>query len=103
MHGCEDLPAEVVIAETVYDADHLRQAISAKGAMAVIPNNPPRPLKHPLGKDLYKQHHLVECCSGKLKQFRRVATRYEKTTRNYRAVATIAAIVPWLRQLPTGP
>jgi hypothetical protein len=44
----EGLPAEVVMADTVYDADHLRQAIAAKGALAVIPNNPSRALKDPL-------------------------------------------------------
>jgi putative transposase len=52
-------------------------------------------LKHPLDKHLYAQRHLVEweCCFGKLKQFRRVATRFEKTARNYRAVVTLAAII----------
>src|SRR4030081_1591235 len=93
----EGLPAEVVIADTAYDADHLRQAIAAKGAIAVIPNNPSRALKYPLDKHLYAQRHLVECCFSKLKQFRRVATRFEKTARNYRAVVTIAAIILWLR------
>jgi transposase len=83
----EGLPAEVVMADTAYDADHLRQAIAAKGALAVIPNNPSRALKYPLDKHLYAQRHLVECCFSKLKQFRRVATRFEKTARNYRAVA----------------
>lgn len=85
------------MADTAYDADHLRQAIAAKGAIAVIPNNPSRALKHPLDKDLYAQRHLVECCFSKLKQFRRVATRFEKTARNYRAVITLAAIVLWMR------
>jgi transposase len=79
------------------DADHLRQAIAAKGAFAVIPNNPSRALKYPLDKHLYAQRHLVECCFSKLKQFRRVAIRFEKTARNYRAVVTLAAIVLWLR------
>ena len=74
----EGLPAEVVMADTAYDADHLRQAIAAKGAVAVIPNNPSRALKYPLDKHLYAQRHLVECCFSKLKQFRRVATRFEK-------------------------
>ena len=69
----EGLPAEVVMADTAYDADHLRQAIAAKGALAVIPNNPSRALKYPLDKHLYAQRHLVECCFSKLKQFRRVA------------------------------
>jgi len=50
-------------------ADHLRQAIAAKGALAVIPNNPSRALKYPLDKHLYAQRHLVECCFSKLKQF----------------------------------
>ena len=91
------LSAEVVIADTAYDADHLRQAIAANGALAVIPNNPSRALKYLLDKHLYAQRHLVECCFSKLKQFRRVATRFEKTARNYRAVVTLAAIVLWMR------
>jgi transposase len=93
----EGLPAQVVMADTAYDADHLRQAITDKGALAVIPNNPSRALKYPLDKHLYAQRHLVECCFSKLKQFRRVATRFEKTARNYLAVITLAAIVLWLR------
>jgi transposase len=93
----EGLSAEVVMADTAYDADHLRQAIAAKGALAVIPNNPSRALKYPLDKHLYAQRHLVECCFSKLKQFRRVATRFEKTARNYLAVVTLAAITLWMR------
>jgi transposase len=93
----EGLPAETVMADTAYDSDQLRMAISEKEAVAVIPNNPSRSLKHPLDKDLYAQRHLVECCFSKLKHFRRVATRFEKTARNYLAVITLAAIVLWLR------
>lgn len=93
----ENLPAQVVMADTAYDSDKFRQAIADKGALAVIPNNPSRALKHPLDKDLYAQRHLVECCFSKLKQFRRVATRFEKTAQNYLAVVTLAAIVLWLR------
>ena len=93
----EGLPAKVVMADTAYDSDALRQAIYDKGATAVIPNNPSRNFKHHLDKHLYAQRHLVECCFSKLKQFRRVATRFEKTARNYRAVITLAAIVLWLR------
>jgi len=89
----EALPAEVVMADT----DRFREAIAEKGALAVIPNNPSRAQKHPLDKHLYAQRHLVECCIAKLKQFRRVATRFEKTARNYLAVVTVAAIVLWLR------
>ena len=93
----EALPAQVVMADAAYDSDRLRKAIADKGAVAVIPNNPSRARKYPLDKHLYAQRHLVECCFSKLKQFRRVATRFEKTARNYRAVVTLAAIVLWLR------
>ena len=92
-----DAPADVVIADTAYDADHIRQAVAEKGAQAVIPNNPSRSRKHPLDKHLYAQRHLVECCFSKLKQFRRVATRFDKTAQNYLAVVTIAATLLWLR------
>ena len=93
----EGLPADVVMADAAYDADPLRQAIAAKGASAVIPNNPSRARKYPLDRHLYAQRHLVECCFSKLKQFRRVATRYEKTARNYLSVVTLAATILWLR------
>jgi transposase len=87
----------VVIADAAYDADPIREAVARKGAEAVIPNNPSRACKHPFDPHLYAERHLVECCFSKLKHFRRVATRFEKTAQNYLAVVTIAAIVLWLR------
>ena len=93
----EGLAAEVVMADAAYDADQLRHAIAAKGALAVIPNNPSRAIKYPLDKHLYAQRHLIECCFSKLKQFRRVATRFEKTARNFLAIVTLAATILWLR------
>ena len=93
----DGLPAEIVMADAAYDADPLREEIARKGAIAVIPNNPSRAHKYPLDKHLYAQRHLIECCFSKLKQFRRVATRFEKTARNYLAVVTIAATILWLR------
>jgi len=93
----EGLEAETVIADTAFDADHLREAVAARQADVVIPSNPRRKRSLPLDEALYRERHLVECCIGKLKHFRRVATRYEKTARNYLAVVTIAAIILWLR------
>ena len=93
----EGLAADVVMADTAYDSDQLRQAIADKGALAVIPNNPSRAIKHSVDAHLYAQRHLIECCFSRLKQFRRVATRFEKTARNYLAIVTLAAIVLWLR------
>lgn len=93
----EELPAEVVMGDTAYDSDRLRKLIADKGALAVIPNNPSRAKKYPLDKELYAQRYLVECCFSKLKQFRRIATRYEKTVRNYKAMLALAATILWLR------
>ncbi|AYM81306.1 transposase [Agrobacterium tumefaciens str. Kerr 14] len=93
----EDLPADVVMADTAYDSDRLRKTVADKGAQAVIPNNPSRAKKYPLDKQLYAQRHLIECCFSKLKQFRRIATRYEKTARNYRAMVALAATILWLK------
>jgi len=92
----EGLPAEVVMADAAYDSDRLREAIAQKGAVPVIPNNPSRARTYPLHKHLYAQRHLIECCFSKLQQFRRVATRFEKTARHYLAVVTIAAIALWI-------
>jgi transposase len=89
--------ADIVMADTAYDADHFRDRIEQIGAIAVIPNNPSRSIKHSLDPDLYKERHLIECCFSKIKQFRRVATRYEKTARNFLAIVEIAAIILWIR------
>ncbi len=75
----EGLAAEVVMADTAYDSDKLRAAVAGKGAAAAIPDNPSRAKTHKLDKHVYAQRHLVECGFSRLKPFRRVATRYEKT------------------------
>ena len=58
----DGMPAEVAIADAARDADALRQAIIAKGALPVIPSNPTRTRKHPVGKHLYARRHLIACC-----------------------------------------
>jgi transposase len=83
--------------DTAFDADHFRADIHAIKARAVIPSSPSRALKLQLDEHIYKERHLVECCINKLKQFRQVATRYEKTARNFLAIITVAAIASWLR------
>ena len=93
----EGQKAGIVLADGAYDANPFRAAIAAMKAMAVIPSNPSRTAKHPFNKRLYRERHLIECCFSKLKQFRRLATRYEKTARNYLAVVTLAATILWLR------
>lgn len=91
------LAAQVVLADGAYDARHFRELIAGMGAVAVIPNTPQRASQYPFDRQLYRERHLVECCFSRLKQFRRVATRFEKTARNYLAVVTLAATILWLR------
>ena len=93
----EGLPAAAVMADTAYDSDAIREAIAGKGALAEIPNNTSRAQTYPVDEHLYAMRSLIECCFSKLKQFRRIASRFEKTARNYFAVVTLAAIVLWLR------
>jgi transposase len=93
----DGLPARYVLADTAYDGDDFRNEVKAKSAEAVIPSNPSRAKKMPLDKDIYKERHLVECAINKLKQFRRIATRYEKTAASFLGMITVAAIALWLR------
>src|ERR1700704_2198138 len=93
----DGMPADVIIADTAYDADHFRLGIAPQRALPGIPHQPPRSTQQPPDAHLYAQRHLVECCFSRLKQFRRVATRFEKTAANYLAVVTIAAAVLWMR------
>ena len=93
----DGLPAEWVLGDTAFDADHFRNDIKAINAQAVIPSHPSRAKKLPLDKDIYKERHLVECCINKFKHFRRIATRYEKTARNFLAMIAITAVALWLR------
>lgn len=91
------LPAQIVMADAAYDATHFRDLIARMNATAVIPNTPQRARKYPFDQQLYRERHLIECCFSKLKQFRRVATRFEKTARSFLSVVTLATTILWLR------
>ena len=93
----EGLAGEFVIADMAFDSDAFRARLAAQRSTAVIPSNPSRctPIAH--DTHLYKERHLVECFFAKIKQFRRIATRYEKTARNFLAMVTIACTMVWLR------
>jgi len=61
----------------------------------VIPNNPTRKRFHPFDADIYKQRNLVERMFCRLKDWRRIATRYDKLAANFAAAVAIAIIVLW--------
>lgn len=81
-----------MIADKGYDSDALVDAIEAKGAEAVIPPKQNRLEQREYDADLYKERNLVERFLNRIKQFRRVATRYEKTARNFLAFVQLASI-----------
>ena len=92
-----DREPEAVIADKGYDSDALAATIAARGAAVVIPPKKNRVAPREYDQTLYEERNKVERCVGLLKQFRRVATRYEKTARNFLGMATLAAIAVWLR------
>ena len=84
-------------ADRAYDTDKFRAALVGKGIIAVIPPKANR--VEPIQCDwaTYKERHLVECFFSKIKQFRRVATRYDKTAAAFLAFVSLACLMVWLR------
>ena len=87
-----DTEAKKVIADKGYDSDAFITAIEARDAEPVIPPRSNRVAERPYDKDAYKQRNVVERFMNVIKQCRRVATRYEKTARNFLGVVQLAAI-----------
>lgn len=92
----EAAQGENFIGDKGYDSDAIIKAIEAKGMTAVIPSNASRSCKRKIDKHLYKERHLVENFFCKLKRYRRVATRYEKTAANFLGFILFASIRVWL-------
>ena len=91
------LRAAVVVADRGYDADWLRAHIAGLGARAVIPPTAARAIKPAYDRALYGERNAVERLVSRLKQCRRVATRDEKTARNYAGFVYLAALLVLLR------
>ena len=90
-------PFRRLIADRGYDANHLPELVESLNAEAVIPSTTSRRSPIPYNKRLYKQRNRVERLWCRLKDWRRVATRYDKLARNYLSAALIAAAVTyWL-------
>jgi transposase len=89
--------AKVLLADRGYDADHIRETLEEKGTAAVIPTRRNRKVKIPLDGHIYALRNRIERCFNKLKNSRRMATRYDKTTASYLGFVQIAAIRIWTR------
>lgn len=89
--------AETLAADRAYDSDALRRQLLARGMRPVIPNAPYRKRLHPFDAEAYKRRNLVERAFCRLKDFRRVATRYDKLAVNFLSgVALATALAFWL-------
>jgi transposase len=93
----EQVKPRRLLADKGYDSNLFRAQLAEARCEAVIPSNRSRAQALPYDKETYKARSEVECTIGRLKQFRRIATRYEKTMRNYAAVVAIGCIWLWLR------
>lgn len=88
---------EVVIADKGYDKRALVEEIESRGAQAVIPTQKNRKEQRDVDPHLYRERNLCERFWQKVKQYRRVATRYEKKAANFLAFVKVAAMMVMLK------
>ena len=91
----QGLPAAQLIADRAYDADNLHDIVLEQGGEPVIPPRRHRRHQHAYDRTAYKNRWGIEGFFAKLKQWRRIATRYDKLARNYLASVCLAAALVW--------
>lgn len=96
-HLLPDMDADTLIADKAFDADkRVIEPLAAAGKATVIPPKANRKVARDYDRDLYKARHLIENFFAKLKQFRAIATRYDKTAQNFLGGIHLAAALIWL-------
>lgn len=93
----KDLIAEHVIADKGYDSEPFILYLKGRDSEAVIPSRATNKVQREIDAHLYKERHLVKNQIGKLKQFRRVFSRFDKLAKNYLGFIHFASTVVWLR------
>ncbi len=91
-------PATVIV-DKAYSTAGLLAAFRCKHIVPIIPSRADQPANPDFDRDAYRRRNLVERLVGKLKQFRRVATRYDKLDAHYLAFVQLASVMVWLRSL----
>jgi putative transposase len=86
-------PATWLLADTAYDSNGLRHFLVERGTTPVIPNNPTRKSPQPFSPRAYKARNIIERTIGRLKDWRRIHTRYDKLASNFASAVAIAAII----------
>ena len=100
----DQLPADsFLLGDKAYDAEWIRTMIEEQDAVAIIPDRSNARAAHAFSQVLYRLRNRVERFFNKLKQFRRIATRYEKLAVNYLAMIKLATIRIWLRANESTP
>lgn len=92
----QDQPAEFVVADKGYDSDAFVQTITAQGGQAVIPPRSNRLNPRAFDRHIYKSRNLIERFFARIKQFRRIATRYDKLANSFLSFVHLACAFVWL-------
>ena len=91
------LAPKILIADTAYDSDAIRSMLKSRGTLPVIPNNPTRKRLHVFDPEIYRMRNVIERTNSRLKDFRRIATRYDKLANNFlAAVMLVSTVCYWL-------
>ena len=94
--GLPERAPDALLADKGYDADAIRADLAKRQIEPVIPGRSNRRVKIEHDRTLYKQRNRIERMFGQLKQFRRIATRYDKTALSFASFPNLAAIRKWL-------
>jgi transposase len=84
---------DALIADTAFDSNAIIADLDARGSKVVIAQHSRRTSPRPIDEEMYKWRHLIENFFGKLKEFRRIAMRADKTDQSFAAMIHIAAAV----------
>jgi transposase len=84
-----------LIGDTGYDAKQLRIQLAARGSASVIPTNPTRKHQWYINLETYRDRNFVERVWCPLKDYRRIATRYDKLARNFASSVALVAVIIW--------
>jgi transposase len=96
-HLLPEMQADMLIADKAFDADkRVIEPLRAAGKTAVIPPKANRASPRDFDRQIYQARHLIENFFARIKQFRAIATRYDKTARNFLAAVHLVASVVWL-------
>ncbi len=93
----EEISGVTVIADKGYDSDAIIQQLAHQDCAAVIPPKRNRKIPRIIDRYLYKERHVIECCFGKLKHYRRIFSRFDKSASAFMSFLCFAGTLLWLR------